>query len=75
MQQFETALLDGDEFRRKWCSARRGRGSRDRDGLDQRPGRVAITWTSSERKIASSTSWVTKTTVLPKSLHSASSHS
>ena len=43
--------------------------------MGTRPGRVAITCTSSERYIDSSTSWVTNSTVLPKSPHSCISHS
>src|SRR5262249_15860141 len=46
----------------------RTRGRASGTGIDSmmRPGRVPITWTSSDRQIASSTSCVTNSTVLPK---------
>jgi hypothetical protein len=53
----------------------RGRGKSIGSASMIRPGVVAITWISSDRKIASSTSWVTKTTVRPKSANRPSSHS
>ena len=71
----EASLLRCKELGREHALRSRGRSIDTGIVSTMRPGRVAITCTSSDRKIASSMSCVTKTTVLPKSLQSCISHS